>query len=157
MVKVGEQRSEIGQGATVRGRIEGREDLGVFGRVEGDIVLEGTLFVAPGAVVRGDVRAAQVVVAGLLLGDVSAAERIQIASTGRVRGDLEAPALQLETGGAVSGALRINAEALGREALRPPVEPAAAEARRAMAPSTPPVAAPSIEDRRRRILVKKRG
>jgi cytoskeletal protein CcmA (bactofilin family) len=156
MVKGSEQRSEVGQGATVRGRIEGREDLAVFGRVEGDVVLEGTLFVAPGGVVRGDVRAAQVLIAGLLLGDVSAAERIQIASTGRVRGDIEAPALQLEAGGAFSGALRIGAERTQEQRARAAVEPASSSPSVA-APSTPPVAAPTVEERRRRILVKKRG
>ena len=69
----GEGATRIAAGAQVRGKIAGSEDLSVAGRLEGSLQLEGVLTVEPEGVVKADVFATRVVIAGILVGNIEAA------------------------------------------------------------------------------------
>lgn len=95
--------TEIGPQTLVRGDIEAREDIVILGRVEGDVTSTHTVTIEEGGVAQAHVRASRVVIAGVLLGQAEASERIEITPTGRVLGTLATPRLILEDGGAVQG------------------------------------------------------
>lgn len=95
--------TEIGPETLVQGDIEAREDIVILGRVEGDVTSTHTVTIEEGGVAQASVRASRIVIAGVLLGQGEASERIEITPTGRVLGTLATPRLVLEDGGAVQG------------------------------------------------------
>lgn len=93
----------IDAGTTIRGRIEGEEDLHVEGRVEGEIRLMGGLFVGADAVVEATIQAHRVEVSGIVVGDVTAEEAVILTSTARVVGSVKGGVLSMAEGAAVRG------------------------------------------------------
>jgi cytoskeletal protein CcmA (bactofilin family) len=96
-------RSEIGPDTTVVGEIEAREDVSLFGTLEGRITSTHAVVIEEGGEARALIEASVVVVAGVVIGDLKARDRVEITSTGRVVGTIETPRLILEEGGAVKG------------------------------------------------------
>lgn len=109
----------IGEGAVIRGQIEGAEDLQVAGRLEGSISLTETLIVDPEGMIQADVAAKNVVLNGLLIGNIEAAGSVQIGSGGRMVGDIRAPEVMIEEGGALRGHIDMGEFALETPASQP--------------------------------------
>jgi cytoskeletal protein CcmA (bactofilin family) len=94
----------IGQGVTIDGRVTSTQDLRIDGHVEGTIdVAQHELVLGRGSEVRGNVAARSAVIAGTVVGDVTATERIQVQATGSVQGDVHAPRLSVLDGAVVHG------------------------------------------------------
>ena len=97
--------SHIGPGHRVEGTISSGEDIIISGRVRGKILCDATATVAPGAIVEATVTARTVIIHGAVVGDVEAADLIEVAATGQVRGDLKARQIALKPGGRVLGGI----------------------------------------------------
>ena len=97
--------TEIGPASLVKGEIEAQEDVAVFGRVEGVVRSTETVTIEEDGVVDGEIEAAAVVVAGIMLGNIRAVDRVEILETGAVQGDISTPVMVLIDGGAVKGKL----------------------------------------------------
>lgn len=108
----------IGREARVRGRVAGDEDLLVYGRVEGEVDLRGALRVEPGAVVRAQIRATAVRVAGVVVGALTASDLVHLCSTARVVGDVRAARVVIEPGAQLAGGLWVEGEARAAEGPR---------------------------------------
>jgi cytoskeletal protein CcmA (bactofilin family) len=93
----------IGPGATVRGSIEGDEDLIVQGRVEGSVSISRTLTVDAGGTVQAEVSVHRALIRGVLVGNIEADDTVHIAAEGRVVGDIRAPRVVLEEGAGFNG------------------------------------------------------
>ena len=93
----------IGKSVTVKGEIRGNEQLTIEGTVEGRIMIETTVLVRDSGVVKADVDAANVNVAGGVIGNISVTEKIEIVSGGYVVGDIRAPRLIINDGASVKG------------------------------------------------------
>ncbi len=93
----------VGPNISIRGRIEGEEDLRVEGRIEGSVVLTETLYVEPEGVVIAQVEARDVVVSGLLLGNVNASNSVTLNKGAKLVGNIQAPRLIIADGAAFSG------------------------------------------------------
>jgi cytoskeletal protein CcmA (bactofilin family) len=131
----------IGPEIRVMGRVTGEEDLHVQGRVDGAISLTETLFVAPGGIVAAEVDALNVVVSGVLVGNVTARESVTLHAGAKLVGDITAPRLIIADGAAFKGNVHMGAAGEDAAAAR-----SAARAR----PAAPPrrvVAAPARETR----------
>lgn len=148
----GDDQAIIGAGARLRGTIRGSEPLRIEGRVDGRVELEATLTVEASGVARADLVAREIVIAGIVVGDVEARERLVVLPTAQIRGALTAPRLRMEPGARVDGPLRIAVSA-SAEGTRP----------RPVVVSVAPLEEPapgeedgSGEERRTRVVVKKR-
>jgi cytoskeletal protein CcmA (bactofilin family) len=98
------QRAEIGASIVIKGDITAREDLVVSGRIEGSITVDGhSVIVHSGAEVLADVQAHAIVVAGQVLGALSADEAIELQPTAQVEGELVAPRLKVHDGAVFNG------------------------------------------------------
>jgi cytoskeletal protein CcmA (bactofilin family) len=96
----------IGRHVAVDGEVSCDEDLTIEGSVQGFVhVRAGTLVVAPHADVRADLRATRVVVLGHVEGAISAAERIELASTASVDGAISATQIVLAEGARFNGTI----------------------------------------------------
>ena len=86
-----------------KGEITGDEHVLVEGLVEGTIRITGHLRVGPGGTVKATVSAQSVVVAGELVGDCHAAERVEIEAAGRLTGNIRAPRVVIVEGATFRG------------------------------------------------------
>ena len=94
----------IGQGVTIEGRVTSTQDLRIDGQVKGTIdVPQHELVLGRGAEVRGDVVAKSALIAGTVVGDVTATERVQVQATGSVQGDVRVPRLHVLDGAELQG------------------------------------------------------
>ena len=106
----------IGETILVTGSLRGDENLTVLGRVEGQINLSQTLLVAEGGIVKAEVNVDNTVISGVVVGNVTAVDCIQITQTGRVLGDVKARRIILDAGARVRGAIHAgNAQAKGQD------------------------------------------
>jgi cytoskeletal protein CcmA (bactofilin family) len=93
----------IGPRVQLKGELHGSEAVVVEGSVEGSVRLTAELRVAPGGTVKADVSAHTLVVAGELIGDCQATERIVIEATGRLTGNIKAPRIVIAEGATFRG------------------------------------------------------
>jgi cytoskeletal protein CcmA (bactofilin family) len=93
----------VGPAISIRGRIEGEEDLRIEGRVEGSISLTETLYVEPGGVVLAQVEARDVVVSGIVIGDVSAINSVTLNKNAKLVGNISAPRIIIADGASFRG------------------------------------------------------
>jgi cytoskeletal protein CcmA (bactofilin family) len=112
--------SVLGVGVIWQGSITGSGGVRVEGTFEGQIALKGLLVVGEtGKVTCENVRAANVIVAGAVKGNVTA-QKVEIRATGRVWGDIITTAFATEEGAFLRGQIRMeDAVDLGLDA---PVE-----------------------------------
>ena len=176
--------TEIGESILISGNLEGDEDLTVRGRVEGNVRLSRTLIVEASGVVKADVTVKNAIISGVVVGNVTATDSVQLTSEGRMVGDLAAPRVIIVDGASFRGRVDmgdVDAErpasaapqtrsgTATRTATRPQTtvrtaSPAAARAAEPARPAIPPrpPALPSAPPRppllagaKRRVLVKK--
>lgn len=100
----------VGPAIAIRGRIEGEEDLRVEGRIEGSIALTETLYVEPSGVVIAEVEARDVVVSGVIIGDVTAANSVTLNKGAKLVGNIRTPRLIIADGASFRGDVAMDGE-----------------------------------------------
>ena len=95
----------IGPTIKVDGNLHGEEDLVVLGRVEGSISLTKTLIIDEPGVVKAEISVAHMIVNGVVVGNTTASDSVQITETGRVVGDIKAPRVIIVDGARFRGAV----------------------------------------------------
>ena len=93
----------VGPAIAIRGRIEGQEDLRVEGRIEGSISLTETLYVEPDGVVLAQVEARDVVISGIVIGDITAVNSITLNRAAKLVGNIAAPRVIIADGASFRG------------------------------------------------------
>ncbi|MHB8417182.1 MAG: bactofilin family protein [Myxococcales bacterium] len=173
----------IGESILISGNLEGDEDLTIRGRVEGSIRLTRTLIVEASGIVKADVSVKDAVISGVVVGNVTASDSVQITAEGRMVGDLSAPRVIIVDGASFRGRVDMGDFEAERKAggeksaprpalravpprppARPPAKDSADEKRAPVAasasgrppapPSAPPLP-PILVGAKRRVLVKK--
>jgi cytoskeletal protein CcmA (bactofilin family) len=97
------KESIIAAGLTFEGKIEGSGHVRISGRFKGDIHVDGTLTVEAGAHLAGSVRAASVVIAGEIEGNIESAQRVELQQSGIINGDVNAGSLSVAGGARMRG------------------------------------------------------
>ncbi|HKR09855.1 MAG TPA: polymer-forming cytoskeletal protein [Gemmatimonadaceae bacterium] len=97
------KESVIAADLTIEGKIEGAGHVRMAGRFKGDVNVDGDLTIDPGAKITGSVRARTVTVGGELDGNIDAASRVELLSTGVLNGDLKAASLTVAAGSRMRG------------------------------------------------------
>ena len=93
----------VGAKTVLKGDITGEEDVLVEGTVEGTIRIGRDLRVGPGGCVKAAVSAQSIVVAGEVIGDCQATQRVHIEATGRLTGNIRAPRVIIVEGATFKG------------------------------------------------------
>jgi len=97
------KESTIAAGLTFEGKIEGSGHVRISGRFKGDVEVDGTLTIDPGAHLGGSIRAGAVVVGGELEGNIESAQRVELQQTGVINGDVNAGTLTVSAGARMRG------------------------------------------------------
>ena len=96
--------THIGASVDFDGTLTCEEDLTIEGKLTGNIHLrDATLTVAQPALLEADIRAARVVVHGTVTGSISAGQRIELAPSAKVTGDLSAIQVVIAEGAQFNG------------------------------------------------------
>ncbi len=103
----GDFAGAIGRDMTVEGSIHGATDLEIWGAFEGDLEIEGLVWVRPGGRVTGEIVATDVVVEGELRGTVRAAVKIDMRATCRVEADVTAARIAAAEGSHIEGRITV--------------------------------------------------
>ncbi len=96
----------IGPSIHIKGTVSGGEDLLIQGKVEGTIDLgDHEVAVGQSGKVTADIKAKIVKIEGEVSGDVTGSEKVVIAKSGKVRGNIVAPRVTLEDGAIFKGSI----------------------------------------------------
>lgn len=88
----------LGKGTEFKGVITYHGTIRIDGRVEGEIITEGTLIVGESAVIQAEISAGTLVSGGKITGNITALEKIHLLPTGVLDGSVKAPILIIEEG-----------------------------------------------------------
>jgi cytoskeletal protein CcmA (bactofilin family) len=97
----------IAPSTKIVGKITGKGAYVFCGTVEGDCDIEGPLTVAEGAQWTGTLRATDIVVAGVIDGDVIAKKRVEISGTAKVTGSLSGHSIAVAEGAVIEGEIKV--------------------------------------------------
>lgn len=93
----------IGSTIVIDGEISGNEALIIQGTVKGRIALQESLYVDGSGVVEANIETENVEISGAVTGNISASERVEIKSDGRMVGDIRSPRILIADGAAFKG------------------------------------------------------
>jgi|SRR5215467_3659218 len=98
----------IGKSVVIKGEVSGSESLYIEGKIEGVINLPGNrVTVGRNGQVSASVTAREVIVHGRIIGNVDAAERLNVRSEGSLTGDVIAHRIMVEDGAFFKGKVDI--------------------------------------------------
>lgn len=127
----------IGPSILISGKLSGDEDLTVRGRVEGELSLTRTLIVEPSGIVKANVAVRNAIVSGVVVGNITATESVELTREGRMVGDIRSPRVIIVDGASFRGRVDMgNAEP--RAAAERPVQRPAALTRPVVRPQAQP-------------------
>lgn len=93
----------IAEGTSLKGDISLKGTLRIEGRFEGIIYNKGKVYISKTAKVFSDIHGIEVVIGGLVLGNVFGEKNVKILKTGHLRGNVYTASLSAEEGGVFEG------------------------------------------------------
>lgn len=93
----------LAQGTSFTGDLQFSGTLHLNGNVRGTVGAGDVLIIGEHATVEADIQVAEIQICGTVIGTVTAARRIEITESGRLRGDVRTPQLIIKEGGVFEG------------------------------------------------------
>lgn len=90
--------SSVGEDAHFRGTFSGSKNIVVRGQVTGDSKINGVVAISDKGVWRGKITAGVIVVAGKVVGEIVAEEKLEILATGHIKGNISGPCIAIAIG-----------------------------------------------------------
>jgi cytoskeletal protein CcmA (bactofilin family) len=100
----------IGEGSVFEGRIKSEASIRVEGQITGDIDCAGDVTIGESGVVKSNISARDVILAGSVHGNVTTKGKLTITATGSLYGNTSAVALIIEEGGTFQGSSKMEAK-----------------------------------------------
>lgn len=93
----------VGRNTQFKGTVSGAGNIRIDGSLEGEIEGEGNVIVGEMGEVVANVKARNVLISGLVRGNVQAAEKLEILNSGKLYGDVSAAILSVSEGAVFKG------------------------------------------------------
>lgn len=100
----------IGVDAVFKGEIRFEKGLKLLGKFEGQIESGGQLIIGEGATLNGNAKAGTIRVDGQVQGNLNADSKVQLTTTARLEGDLQAARLEVAEGAIVAGRFTVGVD-----------------------------------------------
>jgi cytoskeletal protein CcmA (bactofilin family) len=114
----------IGQSIHIKGELTGNEDLTIEGKVEGKVFLKDhNLTIGANGKITAEIQAKTVMIVGEVAGNITADDKVEVAATGTVRGDITAPRVVLADGAKFKGAIDMDRKPASASAPAPAPSP----------------------------------
>jgi cytoskeletal protein CcmA (bactofilin family) len=97
----------IAKDSKLTGKLTGEGTYVFCGEMEGDCDIQGPVTLAEGGVWNGTLRATDVVIAGVVEGDVIATRRVEIAGSARIVGSLSGHSIAVAEGAVIEGEIKV--------------------------------------------------
>lgn len=101
--RFGKLRSALGPGTVIQGKLSFDTPVRIDGKLSGEIFSSEAIIVGAGGSIEGDIEVASLIVLGVVRGRVTAHQRVEVLSGGRLEADFVAPVFQMEDGGIFNG------------------------------------------------------
>lgn len=88
----------LGQKTVFAGIMRFTESLQINGKLEGEIISTGTLYIEDNAVINANIQVGSIVVAGVVHGNIIASDKLEILSSGKVFGNIRTARLRIADG-----------------------------------------------------------
>ena len=98
----------FGKNLKIKGNVSGEGSLIIMGSFEGQFDLKGRLKIAQGARIKGDIKATDIYVNGVIEGAVTASEKVHLDNTARIKGGITTPRLSVLEGARFDGELQMS-------------------------------------------------
>lgn len=95
----------LGDETEFKGVLSFEGTVRIDGRFEGEVLTEDNLIIGEKALVKAEIKVGTIIVQGVMEGNIYAAQKIQIASKGKVIGNIITPALHIEEGAILEGSV----------------------------------------------------
>ena len=105
---VGDFTTMLGPESVYMGVFQGKDNHIIYGEVQGECDLEGILVLGEGSRWKGNIRAANIVIAGRVEGDIQATNKLELAKTAHVRGKITSPVVAIARGAVHEGGIRMS-------------------------------------------------
>lgn len=123
VARPGEIHTLLGKGSEFEGKLTFEGQVRIDGKFSGQIFTKDTLVIGDGARVNAEINAGTVIVNGYVEGNIRATQMIELHQPGRIKGNLETPALSIDRGVVFEGSCKM--ENIGKGAAAPtPIEAA---------------------------------
>ncbi len=103
----GDIHTLLGKGSEFTGKLTFEGQVRIDGKFNGEISTKDTIVIGDGARVEATISAGTVIIHGTVVGNVTAAQIIELKQPGRVKGDLTTPALTIERGANYDGTCKM--------------------------------------------------
>ena len=98
----------LGRGSTFEGTVR------IDGKLSGEIFSDDVLVVGEGAELHAEIDVGDIIIQGLVIGNIRAKRSVEVHAPGRVRGDVTTPSLQVDKGVIFEGRCYMEGVAEGR-------------------------------------------
>lgn len=95
--------SVISTGVEIKGEINSKGSLRIDGKVEGKLDILGDIVLGEKGYINGEIKTENIILAGKIEGNVYAKNRLEIAASGTLYGDITCNTLVVEEGGILEG------------------------------------------------------
>lgn len=101
-------KTVIAEDIEITGSIKSAKNIQFDGKLNGDMVCNGTAIIGQGASIKGNITVDSVTVLGQINGNLTAKDRIELKSAARINGDIKAKRLTVEDGVTFIGKSEVN-------------------------------------------------
>lgn len=119
--KVEETHVFWGQNCVFDGKMTSEGIFRIDGKVEGEIFHSGTLIIGETAVIKGKLEVNALILDGIVEGEVTAKERVEIYSRGKLYGTIFTPIFVIQDGGVFQGNCRMRTKLDVQRNLEDPI------------------------------------
>ncbi|MGH8015995.1 MAG: bactofilin family protein [Candidatus Zixiibacteriota bacterium] len=100
----GTMNTIIGKDTVITGTIDVKGGLRVDGTAKGKVICDDAITIGPTGIVESEIEANNIIVAGRLVGNIIAAEKVELQAKCEVDGDIRTKSLVIEQGAVFCGA-----------------------------------------------------
>ncbi len=109
---VGEEKTQtvVGESVTLEGNFKSQDDILVYGKIIGGVITDKNLKCAPTSGIKGDLSGENIFISGVVEGNIKAKNKLEISSSGKISGDIEAGTLSIAEGASFCGQCKMGAK-----------------------------------------------
>ena len=122
--------TRLGKDTNLKGTLRFSESVEISGTLEGKIIAEGFLYIREGASITADIRARDIIVGGMVHGNIEATGRLEILSTGKIYGNVRTAKFRVADGVVFEGKCEMLRDSDGIDVFASPLDRVKESARR---------------------------